>query len=577
MRSKNLMYFTSYILDVLTDSVYPAKISIKNGIFDEIIPIANETNVDVDVEGLMLPGFIDSHIHIESSMLIPSQFAKIAVVHGVTSAVCDPHEIANVCGLEGVDFMIDDASKVPFNFYFTAPSCVPVTLCETSGAVLGPDEIDFLLKRDEIVALGEMMNFPGVIDGDEDVLRKLELARRYGKPVDGHAPLISGEKLDKYIEQGISTDHECSNFREAIEKKEKGMKIMVREGSSAKNMEALFDFNKRLDYWKNQDNFGTLPNEILEKKINSPIFDFIITDDKHPNDLIKGYLDELIIKAKNLEVDVIKAIEMVTINPAVHYNLNKGAIIAGSKADFVIIDNLDEFNILKTYINGKCVYDGENVLFEAAKIEYKNSIITSKKQPDDFEIKTTGNECKVNVIKAYNGELLTTKTLAKLKVTEGKIQPDIKKDVLKIAVVERYGENTICNGFIKGFNLKKGAIASSVAHDSHNIIVIGCDSKTMADAVNTIIDNKGGFSVVSDNINYSLPLPIAGLMTDEDAFTVSEKLNTLNKMVSQLGCDFDSPFMTMSFMSLPVIPFLKITDKGLFDGYNDMFLDVIKN
>ena len=571
------MHFTSHILDVLTGSKYPARISVKNGIFDEIIPIATEEDVDVDFDGLMLPGFIDSHIHIESSMLTPSQFAKIAVRHGVTSVVCDPHEIANVCGLEGIEFMIENASKVPFNFYFTAPSCVPATSFETSGAVLGADEIEFLLKKDEIVALGEMMNFQGVIDGDEDVLKKLELTRKYNKPIDGHAPLISGEKLDKYIEQGISTDHECSNFNEAIEKKQKGMKIMVREGSSAKNMEALFDFNERLEYWKKQDAFGFMPNEILERKINSPIFDFIVSDDKHPNELINGYLDKSVLKAKNLGVDIVKAIEMVTINPAAHYNLNGGAIITGSKADFIIIDNLDDFNILKTYINGKCVYDGENVLFDAEEVEYENSINTSKKEPDDFEIKTPRNECEVNVIKSYNGELLTEKTSAKLKVTDNKIQPDIDSDVLKIAVVERYGGNKINNGFIKGFNLKKGAIASSVSHDSHNIIIIGCDSKSMAEAVNTIIDNKGGFCVVSDDISYSLSLPIGGLMTNEDAFTVGEKLNTLNKMVSKLGCEFDSPFMTMSFMSLLVIPFLKISDKGIFDGDNLEFVNLIKN
>ena len=285
------MSFTAFILDVLTDSVYPARITIKNGVFEEIVPIVLDEDIKVDVEGLLIPGLIDSHIHIESSMLTPAQFAKIAVRHGTTSVICDPHEIANVCGIEGIEFMIENASQVPFNFYFSAPSCVPATSFETSGAVLGSDEIEFLLQKDEVVALGEMMNFPGVLKGDEEVLRKLELARKYNKPIDGHAPLLSGKELDKYLEQYIITDHECSNFTEAIEKKQKGMKIMVRDGSSAKNMEALFDFNDRLNYWKSQDSFGIIPTDVLERRINSPIFDFIVTDDKNPRDLVKGHLN----------------------------------------------------------------------------------------------------------------------------------------------------------------------------------------------------------------------------------------------------------------------------------------------
>ena len=285
------MKFTAYILDVLTDSVYPARITIEDGIFKQIIPIQVTEETKIDVDGLLLPGFIDSHIHIESSMITPAQFARIAVRHGTTSVICDPHEIANVCGIEGIEFMIENAKTVPFNFYFTAPSCVPATGFETSGAVLNSDEIEYLLQKDEVVALGEMMNFPGVINGDGEVLRKLELARQYHKPIDGHAPLVSGQDLDKYIEQYIITDHECSNFKEAIEKKQKGMKIMVRDGSSAKNMEALLDFSARIDHLKNQESFGIIPTEVLSRRIHSPIFDFIVSDDKHPNDLINGHLN----------------------------------------------------------------------------------------------------------------------------------------------------------------------------------------------------------------------------------------------------------------------------------------------
>jgi len=569
------MSFTAYILDVLTNSVYSARITINNGVFEEIVPIVSDDNLSVDVEGLLIPGFIDSHIHIESSMLTPAQFAKIAVRHGTTSVVCDPHEIANVCGIEGIEFMIENARQVPFNFYFSAPSCVPATTFETAGATLNSDDIEFLLKKDEVVALGEMMNFPGVLNGDEEVLRKLKLARDYNLPIDGHAPLLSGKELDKYLEQYIITDHECSNFKEAIEKKQKGMKIMVRDGSSAKNMEALFDFSERINYWKSQDSFGIIPTEVLERRIHSPIFDFIVSDDKNSRDLINGHLNESVKKACELGVDVIKAIEMVTINPAAHYNLDAGAIVTGAKADFIIIDNLVDFNILKTYIGGECVFDGENVLFDVGDVEFENTINASKKQPEDFDIYYDGNQCKVNVIKCYNGELLTKKITADLKCVDGKVHPDIFQDVLKIAVVERYGGNNVANGFIKGFGLKKGAIASSISHDSHNIIVIGYDSQMMADAVNTVIDNCGGIAVVSEDFSDSLALPIGGLMANDDAFDVAKKLRTLQKMAFALGCKLDAPFMTMAFMSLLVLPSLKMSDQGLFDGDNFEFIDVI--
>lgn len=570
------MKFTAYILDVLTDSAYPARIKIADGIFEEITPISVDCEIELDVEGLLLPGFIDSHIHIESSMLTPAQFAKIAVMHGTTSVVCDPHEIANVCGIEGIEFMIENASQVPFNFYFSAPSCVPATSFETSGTVLNSENIESLLKKDEVVSLGEMMNVPGVINGDVEVIEKLKLARKYKKPIDGHAPLLSGKELDKYLEY-IITDHECSNFSEAIEKKQKGMKIMVRDGSSAKNMEALFDFSQRIEYLRNQDSFGIIPSEVLERRIHSPIFDFIVSDDKHPNDLIKGHLNKSVKKAADLGVDIIKAIEMVTINPAAHYGLEAGSIAIGAKADFVVIDNLIDFNILKTYVAGRCVFDGEKVLFDAPEVDARNSIKTTKKTAEDFEIYFDGDECEVNVIECYNGELLTAKSSANLKVINGIVKPDIYDDILKISVVERYGKNNMTNAFIKGFGLKKGAIASSVAHDSHNIIVVGYDSAMMAEAVNTIIENKGGFAIASEDFSESLSLPIAGLMSNEDAFDVANKLDVLHKMSQALGCKLDSPFMTMAFMALLVIPSIKISDLGLFDGDSFEFIDVIKN
>ena len=571
------MKFTAYLLDVLTDSVYPARITVSDGVFKEIVPIQVTEETKIDVEGLLLPGFIDSHIHIESSMLTPAQFAKVAVRHGTTAVVCDPHEIANVSGIPGIEFMIENAKTVPFNFYFAAPSCVPATSFETSGAILNSDDIEYLLKKDEIVALAEMMNFPGVINGDEEVLRKLELARQYKKPIDGHAPLVSGRDLDKYLEQYIITDHECSNFQEAIEKKQKGMKIMVRDGSSAKNMEALFDFHERVDYLKNQDSFGIIPTDVLERRINSPMFDFIVSDDKNPNDLLEGHLNLSVKKAADLGVDILKAIEMVTINPAAHYSLDGGVIVTGARADFIIVDNLKDLNVLKTYIGGECVFDGENVLFDVDDVEVTNTINVTKKHASDFDVCFEGEECEVNVIECFNGELLTQKATATLKTKDGKVQPDIYQDVLKIAVVERYGHDNVVNAFVKGFGLKKGAIASSIAHDSHNIIVVGYDAEMMAEAVNKVIENGGGIAVVSEDFRDSLALPIAGLMTNEDAELVAKKLTVLQKMASALGCKIDAPFMTMAFMALLVIPSLKISDLGLFDGDSFEFIDVIRS
>ena len=529
------MLFTAFILDVIANTIYPARITIENGIFKEVTPITINESFSVDFPGLMMPGFIDSHIHIESSMVSPAQFARVAVRHGTTSVVCDPHEIANVLGIEGVEAMIENASKVPF---------------ETSGAVLDSDAIKYLLKKDEVVALGEMMNFPGVINGDEEVHRKLELARAYGKPIDGHAPLVTRGDLDKYLAAGISTDHECSNVLEALEKKVKGMKIMVRDGSSALNMEGLFDIeegSKSIDFSKYNN---MLLRDIFENGIYSPLFDFIVSDDKHPNDLIKGHLNLSVRKAFDLGIDLLKAISMVTINPSYHYGLNCGAIIPGAQADFIIVDSIHDLNVLQTYVGGECVFDGENVLFDAPKMITKNTVKASKKTPEDFDIHYDGDECEVNVIECFDGELLTKKATAKLSVKDGVIQPDIYQDVLKIA-------------------------ASSIAHDSHNIIVIGYNSQMMADAVNQIIDDKGGIAVVSEDFSDSLPLPIAGLMSNEDVYEVADKLGVLHKMASSLGCQVEAPFMTMAFMALLVIPSIKISDKGLFDGDNFEFMDVV--
>ena len=568
------MIFTAFMLDVITDTIYPARITIENGLFKQITPITIDENSVMDFQGLMVPGFIDSHIHIESSMITPAQFAKIAVRHGTTAAVCDPHEIANVLGIEGIEAMIENAKQVPFNFYFAASSCVPATSFETSGAILDSSDIEYLLQKDEIVALAEMMNFPGVINGDEEVIRKLELAKKYGKPVDGHAPLLSGKDLDKYLSYGISTDHECSQISEAIEKKIKGMRIMVRDGSSAKNMEGLFNMDNANVVGEYDGPLSSL-KDFFVKDMHPSLFDFIVSDDKHPNDLIKGHLNASVKKAVSLGIDILKAFHMITINPAYHYGLNCGVIAEGKQADFVIVDSIHECNILKTYVGGECVFDGENVLFDAPEFESKNTINASKKTPADFDIHYDGDECEVNVIECFDGELITKKATARLYVKDGVVQPDIFQDVLKIAVVERYGGNTVSNAFIKGVGLKKGAIASSIAHDSHNIVAVGYNSEMMAKAVNQVIENEGGIAIASVDFEDSLPLPIAGLMSNEDAFDVAHKLGVLHDMVNALGCKLVSPFMTMAFMALLVIPSIKISDKGLFDVDNFEFMDVI--
>ena len=568
------MEFKAYILDVIANTIYPASITIKDGMFSEVTPIVVTDDTELDFDGLVLPGLIDAHIHIESSMLTPAQFAKIAVRYGVTSAVCDPHEIANVLGIEGVEFMIENASQVPFNFYFTAPSCVPATPFETSGCSLGVSEIEYLLQKDEIIGLGEMMNFPGVINGDEEVLKKLDLARKYKKPIDGHAPLLSGENLDKYLEHDILTDHECVSFLEAFEKKRKGMKIMVREGSSAKNMEDIFNFKDSI-YDLEFGGLEEIPPAVLENNIYSLMFDFIVSDDKNSVDLAQGYLNESIKKAVDLGIGVLKAIDMTTVNPAYFYKLNSGVIVENAQADFIVIDELDTFKVLKTYIAGECVFDGENVLFDVPEVEAENSMNVGLKTPQDFDINYDGDECEVNVIKCFDGQLLTEKETATLKTKNGVIQSDILQDILKISVVERHGKNHVSNGFIKGFGLKKGAIASSIAHDSQNIVVIGYNSKDMADAVNRVIENKGGLAVESEDFDDSLSLPIAGLMTNEDAFEVASKLKHLQKMAYALGCEINEPFMTMAFMSLLVIPSIKLSDKGLFDVDSFEFMNVI--
>jgi adenine deaminase len=530
------------LVNPFTEEIYPAEIKIKDGVIECVKQIEGKFNQYI------LPGFIDAHIHIESSMLTPSRFAEVVVPHGTTSVISDPHEIANVLGIEGIKYMIKDASSVPLNVFFTAPSCVPATPFETSGAVISSKEIDELLEDDEIVALGEMMNFPGVLADDPEVMAKIAASKMHKKPVDGHAPLLTGNDLCKYIAAGISTDHECTVADEVIEKRKLGMKIMLRQGSSAKNLADLIGAGG----------------------------DFIVSDDKHPEDLLKGHADSMLKEAVELGEDPIKVIKMVTINPAAHYNLNTGLTAPGKSADIVIVEDLKNFNVKEVYIRGKLVANDGKALFSVKPLKLESTFKINSKKPEDFEISSSKKEEKVRVINVMDGQLLTEESEAVLPVVNGKIEPDMENDILKIAVLERYGHNRMANAFVHGFGLKKGAIASSVAHDSHNIIAVGINSQDMADAVNKLVENNGGLVAVSNGNYHSLRLPIGGLMSTKSAEDVALKLENLHNTLDDMGCKLASPFMTMSFLALLVIPKLKISDKGLFDVEKFGFVGVLK-
>ena len=582
------LIITAKILEVEFGEVYPAEIVIEDGLFKEVIPIItdDEDSLDLDYDGILIPGFIDAHIHIESSKLSPSNFAKAVLPYGTTSVVADSHEIANVLGIDGIDWMVEDGKKAPFDFYYAVPSCVPATTFETAGATLSSSDVAELLKRDEMVALGEMMNFPGVITEDEEVLKKIEAAHALGKPIDGHAPLVSGEDLAKYASYGISTDHECSNFDEAIEKKKLGMKIMVREGSSAKDMDTLLNVDDRLNYLIEEERAGKIVVDNTDDALAVPPFDFLVCDDIDAEDLSKGHLNNLIKKAISLKINPKEAIKMVTFNPAEHYGLNCGSIESGRIANFLLVDDLRNLNISKVWVHGELVVDDGEALFETEVVESKPSISLDEVKAEDFDVvmemdwvnSLMDETTNVFVINAFDNNLLTEKSEETLLVKNKIIQPDLKKDIVKIAVVNRYGGNNIANGFVKGFNLKKGAFGASVAHDSHNILVIGTNSEDMAKAVNLINENQGGLVAVSteDDICEILELPLAGLMSNRDIDYVTDKNRKLRRAVNQLGCDLTSPFTTLSFMALLVIPHFKISDQGLFDGDDFCFVDLIK-
>jgi adenine deaminase len=532
------------IIDIINREIFPGSLFVKDSKITRI-----EKHIEETYDLFIMPGLIDSHIHIESSMLVPSEFAKIAVKHGTVATVSDPHEIANVLGINGVEYMINNGNKVPFKFYFGASSCVPATTFETSGAELTVKDIDELLSNAEIKYLSEMMNFPGVINDFPDVIEKLNTSQKYNKPVDGHAPGLSGEGLKKYVKEGISTDHECFTLEEALEKISLGMKILIREGSAAKNFEALHPLIK------------SYPEMIM-----------FCSDDLHPDDLIKGHINITIKRALKLGYDVFDILRAAILNPIKHYNLEVGCLQEGDHADFIIIDNIKDFNILKTYIDGELVFNDGEVLIPDLRVDKINKFNIRQKSIEDFRIKSNGN--KIRVIEALDGQLITNELICEAKTENGYVIPDTDNDILKITVVNRYEERKPSIGFIKNFGLKKGAIASSVAHDSHNIIAVGTNDEDICNAVNAIIKAKGGMAVSINGNTDVLALPVAGLITDENAYEVAGKYSFLTKKAKELGSKLNAPFMTLSFMALLVIPKLKLSDKGLFDGEKFDFIEL---
>lgn len=532
------------LVDIRKKMIYPAKVQVKEGQISSIEALPTDSPVP---DHYLLPGFIDSHVHIESSMLIPSEFARLAVVHGTVGTVSDPHEIANVCGIAGVDYMIENGKKVPFKFNFGAPSCVPATVFETAGAALDSVAVEALLQRPEIAYLSEMMNFPGVLFNDPEVMKKIAAAHKVGKPVDGHAPGLRGDDAKRYIEAGISTDHECFTLEEALDKLQYGMKIIIREGSAARNFEALI--------------------ELLEDHPNQVLF---CSDDKHPDSLVAGHINDLCARAVEKGIDVFHVLKAACINPVLHYRLSVGLLQEGDPADFIVVKDLTTFKVLETYINGELVAKEGKSLIGQVAAETINQFSCKPVTTDDMKIaenqypNTAG---MIPVMEALDGQLITNKLSLPGVLEDGFWQANVEEDILKMVVVNRYFNAPVAKCFIKNFGLQKGAIASSVAHDSHNIVAVGVDDESLAAAINLVIAEKGGVSCYA-NVDHQqvLGLPVAGLMSANDGYSVAEAYTNIDRMAKQLGSTLQAPFMTLSFMALLVIPHLKLSDKGLFDG-----------
>lgn len=529
------MVLQGNIVDIIGKRIYKGEICVEKGVITQI-NAANHA-----VENYILPGFIDAHIHIESSMLVPSEFAKIAVLHGTVATVSDPHEIANVLGVKGVEFMIENGKKVPLKFNFGAPACVPATSFESAGALIDAEDIKKMMENPDIKYLAEMMNYPGVLFDDPEVLAKLQHAKNNHKPIDGHAPGLRGEEVSKYIAAGISTDHECYSYDEALEKLQKGMKIIIREGSAAKNFEALIDL---------------VPTH-FEKMM-------FCSDDKHPDDLLLGHINQLCERAVAKGIDIFKVLQVACVNPVKHYGLDVGLLQKGDPADFIVIEDLEKFKVLATYINGVLVAKNGTSFVKNVPFDVLNNFNTDKKKISDFQYPSTAQ--RIRVIEALDGELVTHQIEANSLIKKGNLVSNTSTDVLKMTVVNRYKNEKPAIAFIKNFGLKEGAIASSVGHDSHNIIAVGVSDEALCKAVNLIIENKGGVCAVTDSEEKIVPLPVAGIMSDKSAQEIGVAYATLDAMAKKMGSTLRAPYMTLSFMALLVIPALKLSDKGLFDG-----------
>jgi adenine deaminase len=538
------MIITGNLVDIPARKIYEATIHITAGKITAITPLSNQLN---PARHYLLPGFTDSHVHIESSMLVPAEFARLAVVHGTVATVSDPHEIANVCGMAGVEYMIRNGEQVPFKFNFGAPSCVPATTFETAGAAITVADVDSLLQRKDIRYLTEMMNYPGVLHSDPEVLAKIALAKRYSKPVDGHAPGLTGLDAQTYIDAGITTDHECFTAAEAEDKLRRGMKILIREGSAARNFEALID--------------------LVETYFEHMMF---CSDDKHPDSLAAGHINHLCARAVARGIDPFKVLQCACINPVQHYQLEVGLLLEGDPADLIVVDNLVNFTVLQTFIDGQLVAKNGLSLIERntfAELPL-NRFQATPISPAVLALPWNGSP-EMPVIEALDGQLITKRLTATPKQENGQIVPDLANDILKIVVINRYHAAPPAVAFIKNFGLKKGAIASSVAHDSHNIVAVGCSNESIAAAVNYVIQHQGGLSLFlpEQEAAEGIPLPVAGLMTTADGYEVAEQYTLLDRKTKELlGCTLAAPFMTLSFMALLVIPELKLSDKGLFDG-----------
>lgn len=539
---------TGMIVDVVGKKIFPGEIAVENGRIISVKELPKEATKDQYI----LPGLIDAHVHIESSMLVPSEFAGIAVTHGTVATVSDPHEIANVLGTKGVDFMIRNGKKVPLKFYFGAPSCVPATPFETSGAELDADSIRELLSREEVKYLAEMMNFPGVLNRHQQVMEKIAAAAKYNKPVDGHAPGLKGKQAEEYASAGISTDHECFTLEEARDKIRAGMKIQIREGSAAKNYDELIPLLKEF------------PDKVM-----------FCSDDKHPDDLMKGHMDKLVKRTLDRGFDLITALRPCTLIPRDHYNLDVGMLQVDDPADFIIIDKPESFNVMKTYINGELVAQNRKSLITQHQNDFPNNFVSYQLKPSDIEVEA--EEGKIRVIDVNDGQLVTGEMLADPKIENGKVISDPEHDILKIVVVNRYRNTKPAVGFIHNMGLKNGAMVSTVAHDSHNIIATGVNDEMILEAINLVQRHKGGIAYVDQKQKIILPLPVAGIMSNKNAAEVSQLYEKLDSTARKNGSQLTAPYMSLAFMALLVIPSLKIGDQGLFDGNSFRFVQIFKN